>query len=139
MTVNWLAIGAVSQLFLFALISIISRAPVPSSGMRASDRNLLFSTIVFLGLWFAGFDARSLMRSFGSTPRAEASVLSHRSSGSCASIARDMSEAQVQKRLGEPYEKRSDEEVRGPGTTIWIYRDSRCAVHLFDNHVEFVE
>lgn len=134
-----LVIAGTAQLFLFALISIVSRSPVPKSGMRASERNLMVSTVLFAALWLAGFDARSLIRSFPSTPRAEASVLGRTSSGSCASIARDMSAPQVQKRLGEPDERKSDEETRGPGATIWIYRDSRCAVHLFDNKVEFVE
>ncbi len=134
-----LMIAATAQLLLFALISIVSRSPLPKSGMRSSERNLLASTILFAALWLVGFDARSLLRSLPSRPRAEASVLARQGSGSCATLARDMSAAQVQKRLGEPDEKKSDEETRGPGATIWIYRDSRCAVHLFDNKVEFIE
>jgi hypothetical protein len=139
MTMNWIAIAGTAQLLLFALISVSSRSPEPDSGMRASERNLIVSAILFAALWLVGFDARSLMRSIESTPAAEASVLTTSRTGSCASIQRDMSAAQVQKKLGEPDERRSDEEVRGPGATMWLYRDSRCAVHLFDNKVEFVE
>jgi hypothetical protein len=134
-----LVIAGTTQLSLFALISIVSRSPVPKRGMRNSERNLIVSTVLFASLWLAGFDARSLIHSFSATPHAEAAMVGRHSSGSCASIARDMAATQVQKRLGEPDERKSDEETRGPGATIWIYRDSRCAVHLFDNKVEFIE
>ena len=135
-----LVIAGTAQLLLFALISLVSWASVPKRGMRGSERNLVISTIVFLALWLAGFDVRAFINAFPGTPKAEASVLSsRRNSGSCALIARDMTAAQVQKKLGEPDERKSDEETRGPDSTIWIYRDSRCAVHLFDNKVEFVE
>ena len=135
-----LVIAGTAQLLLFALISLVSWASVPKRGMRGSERNLAISAIVFLALWLAGFDVRAFINAFPGTPKAEASVLSsRRSSGSCALIARGMTAAQVQKKLGEPDERKSDEETRGPDSTIWIYRDSRCAVHLFDNKVEFVE
>ena len=134
-----LVIAGTAQLLLFALVSIASRSPLPKRGMRSSERNLLVSTVLFAALWLVGFDARSLLRSLPKTPRAEASMLARSGSGSCATLTRDMTAAQVQKRLGEPDERKSDEETRGPGATIWIYRDSRCAVHLFDNKVEFIE
>ena len=135
-----LAIAATAQLALFVLLSIASRAPNPKSGMRASERNLLFSTIVFVALWLVAFDARSLLRSVSATPKAQASIIeSSSSSSSCATIKRDMTAAQVQRRLGSPDERKNDDETRGPGATIWLYRDSRCAVHLFDDKVEFTE
>jgi hypothetical protein len=134
-----LVIAGTAQLFLFGLMSIASRSPLPKRGMRTSERNLVLSTVLFAALWLVAFDARSLLRSLPRTPRAEAAVMGRSSSGSCATLARDMTAAQVQKRLGEPDERKSDEETRGPGSTIWIYRDSRCAVHLFDNKVEFIE
>ena len=59
--------------------------------------------------------------------------------GSCASIAQDMSAAEVKTKLGDPDETRSDEETRGPGATMMLYRGSRCAVHLLDDKVEFIE
>lgn len=134
-----LILAGTAQLLVFALISLVSRSATPKRGMRGSERNLVISTILFLALWMVGFDARSLVRGFPGTPKAEASVLPHSAGGSCVSIDRDMTAAQVQKKLGEPDERKSDEETRGPGSTIWIYRDSRCAVHLFDDKVEFVE
>ena len=134
-----LLLAGTAQLLVFALISLVSWSATPKRGMRGSERNLVISTILFLALWLVGFDARSLLRAFPSTPKAEAAVLPRSHGGSCASIARDMTAAQVQKKLGEPDERKSDEETRGPGSTIWIYRDSRCAVHLFDDKVEFIE
>ena len=128
---NWFAIAAVAQLSVVALFSMFSRTGRP--------KTVIVSSILFLALWLVGFDVRSMIRAFPSTPKAEAAMVSRPSKGSCAQVARDMTSAQVQKRLGEPYEKRGDEETRGPGATIWIYRDSRCAVHLFDDKVEFIE
>jgi len=59
--------------------------------------------------------------------------------GSCASIAVGMSAAEVKARMGEADEVRGDEETRGPGASMMIYRSSRCAVHLLDGNVEFIE
>ena len=66
--------------------------------------------------------------------------------GNIAVFERYKRESEIGNRIDHPYiqhvlnsdEKRSDEETRGPGATIWIYRDSRCAVHMFDDKVEFI-
>lgn len=122
-----LAIAGVAQLFVFALLSVFSRK-------KQTDGILMISTVAFAALWFADF------RPQFHASRAEASVVAAPSSViSCASVSRDMTSSQVQSRIGAPDEKRSDEETRGPGATIWIYRDSRCAVHMFDDKVEFIE
>ncbi|HLJ72947.1 MAG TPA: hypothetical protein VKU62_00075 [Thermoanaerobaculia bacterium] len=119
---------AAAQLFVFALLSLFSRKD-------RSDPKLLVSAIVFLALWLVEF------RPQWHTHKAEASLVTSSSSSavSCATIERDMSAAKVQQRIGAPDEKRSDEETRGPGATIWIYHDSRCAVHMFDDKVDFIE
>ncbi len=57
----------------------------------------------------------------------------------CATLAEGMSVAEVQSRVGDPDEVRSDEETRGPGASILIYRASRCAVHVLDGRVELIE
>lgn len=36
-------------------------------------------------------------------------------------------------------EVRDDEETRGPGAKMLVYRGSRCVVHLFEERVELVE
>ena len=50
-----------------------------------------------------------------------------------------MTAVDLEARLGKPDEIRPNDEVRGPGATLWIYRDSRCAVALFDGRVESTE
>ena len=118
---------ATAQLLVFALLSLFARK-------QRTDRMLLISAVVFLALWLVDF------RPQRHTPKAEASVIASSSTAvSCATISRDMPAAKVQERLGAPDEKKSDEETRGPGATIWIYRDSRCAVHMFDDKVDFIE
>ena len=57
---------------------------------------------------------------------------------SCALIEAGYSEAKVREKLGDPDEIRGEQELRGPGTNVWIYRDSRCAVHFFGNTVESI-
>jgi len=41
--------------------------------------------------------------------------------------------------MGEPHEIKPNEETRGPGAAVWKYSDVRCAVHVVDGKVEFVE
>lgn len=59
--------------------------------------------------------------------------------GSCASIEQGMSANEVRAKMGDPDETRSDEETRGPGATMMLYRGSRCAVHLLDDKVDLIE
>jgi hypothetical protein len=58
---------------------------------------------------------------------------------SCASIRAGMTGAEVRAATGKPDEVRNEEAIRGPGSTAWIYKGSRCAVHLTDDKVELVE
>ena len=60
-------------------------------------------------------------------------------SGTCAMIAPGDTEVKVKSRLGDPDEIRSEEETRGPASNVWIYRDSRCAIHFFGDRVESIE
>jgi hypothetical protein len=69
----------------------------------------------------------------------KASMIAALSTGSCATIAEGMSTAEVRSRMGESDETRNDEEARGPGASILIYRASRCAVHVLDGKVELIE
>lgn len=70
----------------------------------------------------------------------KASVVSqHTPKASCASLSDGMSANEVKAKLGDPDETRSDEETRGPGATMMLYRGSRCAVHLLDDKVDLIE
>ena len=57
----------------------------------------------------------------------------------CALVEPGMTADAVRTKLGAPRETRDDGKTRGPGAVTWIYRDSRCAVHLLDEKVELVE
>ena len=59
--------------------------------------------------------------------------------GNCALVDPGMTADTVRTKLGAPPETRDDGKTRGPGAVTWIYRDSRCAVHLLDDKVELVE
>ena len=61
------------------------------------------------------------------------------SAGSCAMIDSGMAASEVRAKMGEPHEVRDDAKTRGPGAATWIYRDSRCAVHILDEKVELVD
>jgi hypothetical protein len=100
---------AVLQFLAFVAMSFFSRAKMPKTGLRASERNLLVSAAVAL------------------------------SSGSCATIEAGMSRADVEAKAGRPDEIRNDAETRGPDAVTWVYRGARCAVHLLGEKVEFVE
>jgi hypothetical protein len=131
------AVG-IAQWLLFAAMSAFSRAKYPKKGLRGSERNLIISSVVLLSAWLAAFDVMSLVKSQPKPQLAQAAAVST-SKGSCALITNDAHASEVTRLLGEPDEKRPHDETRGPGATIWVYKCSRCAVHLFDDRVEFVE
>jgi hypothetical protein len=124
------AAAAAAQFILLALIAMV--APVRMKKPLAVSIGLLV-----VGWGFA-FDAKSMMKSEERV--AQASTMGEaRSQGSCASIRNAMSGTEVRKKLGVPDEVRNDDKVRGPGSTVLIYKDLRCAVHLFDERVELVD
>ena len=99
----------------------------------------LISTAVFIAMWLVAFDGRALIGWKSSAATTQASAAARPMRASCSLITDDMSASEVESKLGKPDETRMNEEVRGPGATIWIYRDSRCAIHIFDGKVEFIE
>ena len=98
---------------------------------------LVVSSAIFALGWFVAFDAAKLKTANQAVEASAAGGQVH--NGSCASIRNNMTISEVRSRLGEPDETRSDEIVRGPASTVLIYRDLRCAVHLFDSKVELVD
>jgi hypothetical protein len=105
----------------------------------AKKQKILISTGVFIAMWLVAFDGRALVGWKSAAATQASAVTSRATRGSCSMITNEMTGAEVESRLGKPDELRKNEEVRGPGAAIWIYRDSRCAVHLFDDKVEFIE
>ena len=118
------AFAAAAQFIVIALIALA--APVR---MKAA---LAVSTVVLVAGFGFGLDARALLGSKPKTAQASVIAPATQREGSCASIRNDMTGSQVREKLGMPDEVRSDDKVRGPGSTVLIYKDLRCAVHLFE-------
>ena len=127
---------SVLQWIVFATISALSSSRFPKAGMRSSDRNLVISSIILAAAWLVQVDIGAMaMR-----PKSVASAgLVQTRQGSCASIDQGMSVDDVKTKMGPPDETRAEEEIRGPGASILIYRGSRCVVHVFDGRVDFVQ
>lgn len=139
-TVPWgiiVIVLATAQWVAFATFAARNRVKPPKHGLRPTERNLLLSTAAFTLLWAAAF----LVSSTGpKSAVAAASVTgSGRVQGSCSSLENGMNAADVRKKMGQPDEVRKDEETRGPGAEVWIYKTSRCAVHLFEQKIEFID
>ena len=113
-------------------IAIAIAAVIAPKKMRNA---LAVSTAIFAGGWLYVFNAPAAQS--GAVQAAVVTGLKHE--GSCASVRNEMTSAEVQRKLGKPDEVRNDEVVRGPGSATLIYRDLRCAVHLFDERVELVD
>lgn len=140
--ITWVSIvvaAAFAQWLFFAFRSLA--APAKSKKLvRPTERNLLISSGVLMVAWLVAFLPPVLAASAGHTAAVQASLAggSH-SHGSCAAIGRKQTAGDVETKLGKPDEKLNDEAVRGPGATTWVYRDTRCAVHVIDGEVDFVE
>lgn len=131
---TWQMMIAAAAAAQFAIVALVSMA-MPVKMRKA----LGVSTALFAAGWLFAFNAKSVLASKEDATQAStvAAVTTH--SGSCASIQNDMTANAVRAKLGQPDETRSDEIIRGPGSTVLIYRDLRCAVHLLDDKVELVD
>ncbi|GEM_PF-1396426 len=135
MPIQILMLVAVAQWLLFALTSIVSRSPMPKGAkVRPPEKRLLISSAVLAGAWLLVFGMPEKSGTVAAAAIAPSSV-----HGSCSMLEPGMSAETVATKVGQPDEKKPDEEVRGPGAQTWVYRDSRCAVHLFDGKVEAID
>ena len=96
-------------------------------------KSLVISTAILAVAYVNAFGVRH------ESAASKAAALPQLSSGSCASIEPGMAADDVRARMGKPHEVRDDGKTRGPGAVTYVYRDSRCAVHLLDEKVESVE
>jgi hypothetical protein len=136
-----LAVVALVQWLVFAMLSVISAEKPPKFGMRSVERNLLFSTGAIALVWLVSFDAKAIV--FGPSTTTQAASVSSQDSASggnatCAAVAVGMSGADVKSKLGTP-KVLSEEDTRGPGAKLWFFKQSRCAVHMLDDTVEFID
>ena len=141
--VTWsgvISIIATIQLLAFAAWSGTSKSKFAKSGLRACDRALLVSGIVFLAAWAVAFDARAFVReAMAPTAVTQASMTGTTEvRASCASLQNVMTAAQIRKKVGRPDQVIAEDDVRGPGAEVWVYTD-RCNAHVFEGKLEFVE
>lgn len=127
---------AAAQFVLVALSTLLSREKLPRTGIRSADRRLAISAAVLALTWTGVFSAST---SAPKAAHAQASMAGTTVHDSCSSIEEGISADVTWTKLGKPDEVRPDEETRGPGAKIWIYRQSRCAVHMLDDQVEFID
>lgn len=128
---------AAVQWVVMATAALLSLAPAPKSGMRASDRRMLISSVALLAVWLVVFDVRKAFQR-----RSEVQVSSEsggRVMGLCAAVTTGMRSSEVRGLLGAPDLEESDEDTRGPGAKRLSYKETRCMVHLVDDRVEWIE
>jgi len=137
---TWALVVAVvlTQFVAIALWSGFSRAKFAKAGMRSSERALLGSSALLLTTWLVVFDVMSLMKENVAPGAAQASVSGSVAKGSCASLRNGMRSSEIRSKVGDPDQVIAEDDVRGPGAEVWIYKD-RCAAHVFQSKLEFVE
>jgi hypothetical protein len=122
------AMGFIAVIWLLSLLAaIVSRVPKKSKDLRRVDVFVLMMTLVFVTTWSIAILHKSKPAN-GSAPVQ-----------SCVLIEVGQTERKVREILGDPNEIRPEEELRGPGSDLWIYRSSRCVVHFLGETVISVE
>ena len=104
-----------------------------SRGFRAAQVVAMLTTLAFAVIW-----SRALFND-GSASTSAKTEAARAAGASCASVEPGQAEESIRARLGEPSEVKDEAELRGPGAKAWVYRDSRCAVHLLEGVVESVD
>lgn len=117
-----------------ALAAIVGTAAWLVALCFRQRKQMLFGTAALAFGWIIAFGTPLREKK----PATEAAIIPG-SSASCAAIRTGMTAAEVRAATGQPDEVRDEEAIRGPGSTAWIYKGSRCAVHLTDDKVELVE
>jgi hypothetical protein len=70
---------------------------------------------------------------------AQRALVSTEPAAGCPIVEPGTPAANLRNKLGEPDRILAEDETRGPGATVWVYNDSRCAVHLLQDKVEYAE
>lgn len=124
---------------LFAVSAVILFARIRSTG-RVVDSLVGVAVALFLAVLFAGSrEATPAGAAVESGSVQAAAVPAPRSTGTCASLAAGGDAARAKAALGKPDRVESASHLRGPGAEIWRYEASRCAVHVFEGQIEFIE
>ena len=118
--------AALLQWIIIVAISFFAGSRVP--------KKLIVSTLILAAAFVSAFEVPR-----GSAALKAAALPSQSEVASCASVDPGMSAEVVRNKMGKPHDVRDDAKTRGPGAATWIYRDSRCAVHMFDDKVELID
>lgn len=121
------ALAALAQFVALAVLTMMSRAK--PLFLAASSGVFAVAWIVIFALALPSKKTASVAADAGGSSKAFG----------CLAVDKGMNGGIVEQKAGKPDEKRSDEDTRGPGASIWIYRDARCSVHMLGEKVEFVE
>ncbi|HEX7152084.1 MAG TPA: hypothetical protein VF618_11410 [Thermoanaerobaculia bacterium] len=121
---------AVTQWLVFVIAGIAS---------KKAGSNLLFSSIGLALTWIILFAAPVMATAKPATETIDASMTGKTPKASCASLKVGMTSAEVRDKMGDPDEVVAEDETRGPGAEMMIYRNSRCAVHVFNSKVDFID
>ncbi|MBI2215013.1 MAG: hypothetical protein HYU52_15300 [Acidobacteria bacterium] len=119
--------------------SIASRAPLPKTGLRRTERAVIGSSFIFVLCVVATLFAVTARSKAREAAKAAAAKPVQASRGTCASLRVGMKAAEVKRAMGEPDDVRSEEDVRGPEAQAWIYRASRCSVHILSGRIDFID
>jgi len=119
------------------LVSLVSRSPQPKSGYRRSELWVIKLSLAFL--ISAAVAQAATTRSEKKATASQSAKEVHASRGTCASLTVGMKARDVRTAMGEPDEVRSEEDVRGPEAEAWVYRASRCSVHVLSGRVDFID
>ena len=124
--------AAAAQWLLILLIAVVT--PGRRGAWKKSEIVLVISTMLFGSVWYG------LLRP-ARPPLVEASMAGGSGShhGSCDTVHPGDGESTVKQKLGNPDHIRGEEDTRGPAAEVWIYEDTRCAVHLYGDRVDSVE
>ena len=127
---TWLA-----AIWLLVLVAgMVSWEKSKKGRFRRTDLVVVTLSLLLGGAWFVLL----MPKASAATAVAETPV-ARKLTATCAVVIPGDTADSVKTRLGPPDETRSEAETRGPGTEVWIYRDSRCAIHMLSNRVESLE
>jgi hypothetical protein len=115
--------AAAAQWAVITIISIVWWRR--NSRIRVTEVMLLFSTLLFAGVWY------KVAPTTVAAPTEQTRM--------CSTIQENTSAADVKKLLGQPSNIVGEEEMRGPGAEVWTYESTRCAVHLLNDNVDYVD
>jgi hypothetical protein len=124
---------------LFLLCASVLLVRIRARGY-AIDALVGASLITFLAVLFAGtLETTPAAAAIDPASSQEAAVISSHSSGTCASLQQGGESSRAKALLGPPDLVEPASHLRGPGAEIWRYEASRCAVHIFEGKIEFIE